>query len=141
MRERDRHDVDVNASDFHRPLSDLEFVRRIRQAVIWYIILVLVRRRSPVRSPRGLIAFGELTLRGLCGFLVTSVHGRDLNRLLAAAGAPDTGLVKIMATTGADFCAPFGGEKDSSCGPREQGPDALAFYSSTRTVTIAPHGG
>ncbi len=74
--------------------------------------------------------------------LVTSVHGRDLDQLLATAAALDTGLIKINApTTGVDFYAPFGGEKDSSYGPREQGPDALAFYSTTRTVTIAPHGG
>ena len=74
--------------------------------------------------------------------LVTSVHGRDLDRLLAVAAGVDTGLVKVNApTSGVDFYAPFGGEKDSSHGPREQGPAALDFYSSTRTVTIAPHGG
>ena len=74
--------------------------------------------------------------------LVTSVHGRDLDRLIRSAAAIDSGLIKINApTTGVDFYAPFGGEKDSSYGPREQGLDALAFYSSTRTVTIAPHGG
>ena len=73
--------------------------------------------------------------------LVTSLHGRDLDRLLQSANAIDTGLIKVNApTTGGDFYAPFGGEKDSSYGPREQGLDALAFYSSTRTVTIAPHG-
>jgi aldehyde dehydrogenase (NAD+) len=74
--------------------------------------------------------------------LVTSVHGRDLDRLLAAAAEIDTGLIKINApTTGVDFYAPFGGEKDSSYGPREQGQDALAFYTTVRTVTMAPHGG
>ncbi len=73
--------------------------------------------------------------------LVTSVHGRELDRLLAAAAEIDTGLIKINApTTGVDFYAPFGGEKDSSYGPREQGPDALAFYTTVRTVTMAPHG-
>ena len=72
--------------------------------------------------------------------LVTSLHGRDLDRLLHAAGAIDTGLIKVNApTSGVDFYAPFGGEKDSSYGPREQGLEALAFYSSTRTLTIAPH--
>ena len=74
--------------------------------------------------------------------LVTSVHGRDLDRLLATAAELDTGLIKINApTTGVDFYAPFGGEKESSFGPREQGQDALAFYTSVRTVSIAPHGG
>ena len=73
--------------------------------------------------------------------LVTSVHGRDLDRVLAAADGLDTGLIKVNApTSGVDFYAPFGGEKDSSYGPREQGMAALGFYSSTRTITIAPHG-
>lgn len=73
--------------------------------------------------------------------LVTSVHGRDLDRLLAAADRLDTGLIRINGpTSGVDFYAPFGGEKDSSYGPREQGTAALGFYSSTQTVTVAPHG-
>jgi alpha-ketoglutaric semialdehyde dehydrogenase len=74
--------------------------------------------------------------------LVTSVHGRDLDRLLAMAAELDTGLIKINApTSGVDFYAPFGGEKESSFGPREQGQDALEFYTSVRTVTMAPHDG
>ncbi|MFL6074584.1 MAG: aldehyde dehydrogenase family protein [Mycobacteriales bacterium] len=69
--------------------------------------------------------------------LVTSIHGRDASALLAAASGVDTGMVKINApTTGVDFYAPFGGEKDSSVGPREQGMAALDFYASTRTITF-----
>jgi alpha-ketoglutaric semialdehyde dehydrogenase len=72
--------------------------------------------------------------------LVTSVHGRDLDQILAAIKGIDTGLIKVNApTTGVDFYTPFGGEKDSSQGPREQGMVALDFYSTTRTVTVAPH--
>jgi aldehyde dehydrogenase (NAD+) len=72
--------------------------------------------------------------------LVTSLHGRDLDQLLAGVAGCDTGLIKVNApTTGVDFYAPFGGEKASSYGPREQGPAALDFYSSTRTITLAPH--
>ena len=72
--------------------------------------------------------------------LVTSVHGRDLDAVLSAVRDIDTGLIKINApTAGVDFYAPFGGEKDSSIGQREQGTAALDFYSSPRTVTIAPH--
>ena len=70
--------------------------------------------------------------------LVASVHGNDMTRLLRAAEQLDCGLVKINApSTGVDFYAPFGGEKDSSFGPREQGLEALSFYSSSRTITIA----
>jgi aldehyde dehydrogenase (NAD+) len=72
--------------------------------------------------------------------LVTSVHGRDLGAVLGTVNALESGLVKVNApTTGVDFYAPFGGEKASSIGPREQGKAALAFYSSTRTVTITAH--
>ena len=71
--------------------------------------------------------------------LVSSVHGRDLEAVLRVVDGLDTGLVKVNApTTGVDFYAPFGGEKASSAGPREQGKAALDFYSSTRTVTLAP---
>lgn len=69
--------------------------------------------------------------------LVTSIHGRDAGQLLSAAQGVDTGLIRVNApTTGVDFYAPFGGEKASSYGPREQGLAALDFYSSTRTVTF-----
>jgi len=72
--------------------------------------------------------------------LVTSVHGQDLDAVLRAVAGLDTGLIKVNApTTGVDFYAPFGGEKDSSYGPREQGAAGPAFYSSTRTVTVALH--
>ncbi|MGW4502752.1 aldehyde dehydrogenase family protein, partial [Micromonospora sp. NPDC004336] len=70
--------------------------------------------------------------------LVTSVHGRDVGPLLEAARGVDTGLIRLNApTTGVDFHAPFGGEKASSHGPREQGTAALDFYTSLRTVTLA----
>ncbi|HLH46616.1 MAG TPA: aldehyde dehydrogenase family protein [Acidimicrobiales bacterium] len=72
--------------------------------------------------------------------LVTSIHGRDLDQLLAVAEGVDTGMVKINGpTAGVDFYAPFGGQKASSYGAREQGIDALRFYSWSRTVTVAPH--
>ncbi|OIQ82552.1 aldehyde dehydrogenase, thermostable [mine drainage metagenome] len=69
--------------------------------------------------------------------LTASVHGRDLEALLRVARELKTGMVKINTpTAGVDFHAPFGGTKDSSYGAREQGKDALRFYSVTRTVTI-----
>lgn len=69
--------------------------------------------------------------------LTASVHGRDLEALLRIARELKTGMVKINTpTAGVDFHAPFGGTKDSSYGAREQGKDALRFYSVTRTITI-----
>jgi acyl-CoA reductase-like NAD-dependent aldehyde dehydrogenase len=70
--------------------------------------------------------------------LVTSVHGLNLDRP-GAVRHLDTGIIKGNApTTGVDFYAPFGGEKESSYGSCEQGMAALEFYGATRTVTIAP---
>jgi aldehyde dehydrogenase (NAD+) len=71
--------------------------------------------------------------------LVTSVFTADLERALLAVARLDTGLVRVNASTvGLEFYAPFGGEKASSFGPREQGKAARDLYTSSRTVTIAP---
>jgi len=56
---------------------------------------------------------------------------------MSAAERLDAGLVRINASTaGVDFYAPFGGEKASSYGPREQGKAAREFYTGIRTITI-----
>jgi acyl-CoA reductase-like NAD-dependent aldehyde dehydrogenase len=71
--------------------------------------------------------------------LVTSLHGRDIDRLLSAAAAIDTGLIKVNApTTGVDFYLPFGGVKDSSYGSKEQGKAAIEIFTSSHTVMVAP---
>ncbi|MGH9074122.1 MAG: aldehyde dehydrogenase family protein, partial [Acidimicrobiales bacterium] len=73
--------------------------------------------------------------------LVTSVFTRDLDRALDLVERVDTGLVKVnAATSGVDFYAPFGGEKASSFGPREQGKAARDFYTTTQTVTLGRAG-
>jgi acyl-CoA reductase-like NAD-dependent aldehyde dehydrogenase len=74
--------------------------------------------------------------------LVGSVFTRDLDRALRLAARLDTGMIRVNApTSGVDFLAPFGGEKDSSFGPREQGKAARELYTSTRTITILPQEG
>jgi alpha-ketoglutaric semialdehyde dehydrogenase len=73
--------------------------------------------------------------------LVGSVFTRDLDRALRLAARLDTGMIRVNApTSGVDYLAPFGGEKDSSFGPREQGKAARDFYTSTRTITVLPQG-
>jgi aldehyde dehydrogenase (NAD+) len=73
--------------------------------------------------------------------LVTAVFTRDLDRVLDLLGRIDTGLLKVNGpTTGVDFYTPFGGEKASSMGPREQGKAAHEFYTTTHTIQISPHG-
>jgi aldehyde dehydrogenase (NAD+) len=74
--------------------------------------------------------------------LATSVFTGDLDRALRLAARLDTGLIRVNApTSGVDFHSPFGGEKDSSYGPREQGKAARELYTSTRTITVLPQPG
>jgi alpha-ketoglutaric semialdehyde dehydrogenase len=71
--------------------------------------------------------------------LSTAVFTRDLDRVLDLAERLDTGLVRVnQPTSGADIHAPFGGEKASGLGPREQGKAAREFYTSTRTLLVSP---
>jgi len=71
--------------------------------------------------------------------LVAAVYTRDLAAALTLANQLDVGMVKVNApTTGVDFHAPFGGEKESSYGPREQGTAARDFYTRSVTVTLTP---
>ena len=74
--------------------------------------------------------------------LAAGVHTRDLSAALAVSDRLEAGLVKVNApTTGVDFYLPFGGEKASSYGSREQGKAAQDFYTSVHTVTLAPSPG
>jgi alpha-ketoglutaric semialdehyde dehydrogenase len=71
--------------------------------------------------------------------LVAAVFTRDLAKALRLANFLDAGMVRVNApTSGVDFHAPFGGAKESSYGPREQGLAARDFYTESRTVLIMP---
>ena len=79
---------------------------------------------------------------GVSAGLVSSVHTRDLDAALDLGSRLDTGMIKVNApTAGVDFYLPFGGEKASSYGPREQGKAAQDFYTSTHTITLSPTAG
>jgi len=71
--------------------------------------------------------------------LVAAVFTKDLGRALKLTRRVEAGMVRVNApTSGVDFNAPFGGSKESSYGPREQGQAARAFYTESRTVLIVP---
>jgi len=73
--------------------------------------------------------------------LVTSVFTRDVDSALTVVEGLETGMIRVnMPTSGVDFHAPFGGEKQSSFGPREQGKAARELYTSTHTITVGPAG-
>ncbi|HEX9067104.1 MAG TPA: aldehyde dehydrogenase family protein [Streptosporangiaceae bacterium] len=71
--------------------------------------------------------------------LVASVFTSDLGQALRLTRQLEAGMIRVNApTSGVDFNAPFGGAKESSYGPREQGKAARQFYTESRTVLIVP---
>ncbi len=71
--------------------------------------------------------------------LVAALFTRDLGRALRLTNQMDAGMVRVNApTSGVDFNAPFGGSKESSLGPREQGLAARDFYTESRTILLVP---
>ena len=97
-------------------------------------------RSSPCCAPSSAEQAVEIS-NGVAFGLVTSVFTRDLDAALTVVDGLETGMIRInMPTSGVDFHAPFGGEKQSSFGPREQGKAARELYTTTHTITIGPAG-
>jgi aldehyde dehydrogenase (NAD+) len=78
----------------------------------------------------------EMTNRSRYG-LSGAVFGQDIHRAASVARQLDVGLARVNASTaGVEFYVPFGGNRGSSYGPREQGRAAREVYTKTRTVLI-----
>jgi aldehyde dehydrogenase (NAD+) len=70
---------------------------------------------------------------GLSAGIFTRTH-RTAREFLRKARA---GLAMVnLPTAGVDYHVPFGGSKASSFGPREQGHQAIEFYTQTKTAYI-----
>jgi alpha-ketoglutaric semialdehyde dehydrogenase len=81
------------------------------------------------------VAIANAVRYGLVAALFTS----ELGQALRLSRQIEAGMIRVNApTSGVDFNAPFGGSKDSSYGPREQGQAARAFYTESRTILVAP---
>jgi alpha-ketoglutaric semialdehyde dehydrogenase len=51
----------------------------------------------------------------------------------------EAGMIMVnLPTAGVDYHVPFGGRRNSSFGPREQGQSAVEFYTATKTSYINP---
>jgi alpha-ketoglutaric semialdehyde dehydrogenase len=71
--------------------------------------------------------------------LAASIYTKDLDNALLAMDRLETGLFRVNApTTGAHFYVPFGGEKASGYGPRENGKAARDFYTKVQSAMISP---
>ncbi len=69
--------------------------------------------------------------------LSASIVSRDLTRVHQFINGIEAGLITVnLPTAGVEYQLPFGGTKESSFGMREQGPQAMDFYTETRTVYL-----
>ena len=67
--------------------------------------------------------------------LSASIVSRDLTRVHQFINGIEAGLITVnLPTAGVEYQLPFGGTKESSFGMREQGPQALDFYTESHTV-------
>ena len=69
--------------------------------------------------------------------LSSSIQTTNLSRVFEYITRSEAGLLTInLPSAGVEYQLPFGGTKDSSFGPKEQGPAALEFYSDYKTVYL-----
>jgi acyl-CoA reductase-like NAD-dependent aldehyde dehydrogenase len=69
--------------------------------------------------------------------LSSSIQSTNLSRVFEYIYRAEAGLLTVnLPSAGVEYQLPFGGSKDSSFGPKEQGPAALDFYSDYKTVYL-----
>ncbi|MGE0455972.1 MAG: aldehyde dehydrogenase family protein [Vicinamibacteria bacterium] len=79
------------------------------------------------------VALANETRFGLSASICTRSLGRALDYIQRA----EAGVLMVnLPSAGIEYQIPFGGSKDSSHGPREQGPAAMQFYTETKTAYV-----
>ena len=69
--------------------------------------------------------------------LSSSIQTTSLSRTFEYIYRSEAGLLTVnLPSAGVEYQLPFGGAKDSSFGPKEQGPAALDFYSDYKTIYL-----
>jgi acyl-CoA reductase-like NAD-dependent aldehyde dehydrogenase len=69
--------------------------------------------------------------------LSASLQTTNLSRMFEYVYRMEAGLLTVnLPSAGVEYQLPFGGTKESSFGPKEQGPAALEFYSDYKTVYV-----
>ena len=95
---------------------------RIAQEEIFGPVLAVMRAKDPADALRiaSNIPFG----------LSASIQTTNLSRVFDFVYGMEAGLLTInLPSAGVEYQLPFGGSKESSFGPKEQGPAAMEFYS------------
>ena len=69
--------------------------------------------------------------------LSSSIQTTSLSRTFEYIYRAEAGLLTVnLPSAGVEYQLPFGGTKDSSFGPKEQGPAAFDFYSDYKTIYL-----
>jgi aldehyde dehydrogenase (NAD+) len=69
--------------------------------------------------------------------LSASLQTSNVSRVFEYVYRMEAGLLTVnLPSAGVEYQLPFGGTKDSSFGPKEQGPAALDFYTDYKTVYL-----
>ena len=69
--------------------------------------------------------------------LSASIQTSNVSRVFEFVQKMEAGLLTVnLPSAGVEYQLPFGGAKESSFGPKEQGPAALEFYSDWKTVYL-----
>ena len=109
--------------------ANVEEKHTIAQEEIFGPVLAIMRARDFEDSMRiaNAIPFG----------LSSSIQTTNLSRAFEYIYKAEAGLLTVnLPSAGVEYQLPFGGTKDSSFGPKEQGPAALEFYSDYKTVYL-----
>ncbi len=109
--------------------TDVAESMRIAQEEIFGPVLAVMRAKDFEDAMRiaNNIPFG----------LSASIQTTNLSRVFEYVYRMEAGLLTVnLPSAGVEYQLPFGGTKDSSFGPKEQGPAALEFYSDYKTVYL-----
>ena len=112
-------------------VADVDNSSETAQEEIFGPVLAVIRARDFDHA----VELANDTRYGLTAGIAT----RSLRYAHEFAARSESGLVNInVPTAGVEFQVPFGGNKESGVGGREQGHAALDFYSSWKTVALRP---
>jgi aldehyde dehydrogenase (NAD+) len=101
----------------------------IAQEEIFGPVLAIVRAKDFTEA----MTLANATPLGLSA----SVQTTNVSRVFDFVNQMEAGLLTVnLPSAGVEYQLPFGGTKDSSFGPKEQGPAALEFYSDYKTVYL-----
>jgi aldehyde dehydrogenase (NAD+) len=69
--------------------------------------------------------------------LSASIQTTNISHVFEFVYRMEAGLLTVnLPSAGVEYQLPFGGTKESSFGPKEQGPAAMEFYSDYKTVYL-----